>query len=182
MTTLIKRLSEDHRNIARLLELLKAQVESLQTGEFTDFSLVTDIMHYFAHYPDRHHHPCEDVIFEVLAKKDASAKYAVDRILDEHGKMQRASNKLYDEFKQLQGNAIFSREKLVNGLNDYIAKYYQHMNKEEGELLPLAEKSFTESDWTAISKKISIQPDPLFGKTLDKEYETLYRSIMAMAA
>ena len=181
MSKLIENLHEDHKNIARLLQLLKDQLSHLQAGEFTDFPLLADIMHYFANYPDRHHHPCEDIIFEVLSEKDESAKYAIDRILDEHKKMLNASNRLYDEFNQLQGNAIFSREKLVNELGDYIEKYYQHMNKEENELLPLAEKVLSENDWAAISDKIGVQEDPLFGETLDKEYESLYRSIMSTA-
>ena len=182
MSTLIEKLHDDHKNIARLLHLLEEQISQLEAGEYTDFPLISNIMHYFANYPDIHHHPYEDFIFDVLKTKDKSTAESINSIHDEHKKMAETSAKLFDQVTQLQGNAVFPRDELVQDFKDYIANYYAHMNKEEDDLLPRADSTLNEEDWTNISSELDMDDDPVFGNIVDKQYAGLYKAILAAAS
>ena len=175
----IEKLHEDHENIATLLGLLKVQLTHLEKGEYVDMQILSDIMHYFTNYPDVHHHPHEEVIFDALKKKEINVADVIDEINSEHEQMAAESAEILDEVIQIQGNAIFSREEIVNRLSNYISIYYSHMTKEEDELFPLAKKILDESDWQEINKEILIEDDPLFGEILDNEYNGLYKIILA---
>jgi len=178
MYNIIEKLKEDHRNISSLLKLLESQLNSLEAGEYTNFQLIADILKYFSMYIDIHHHSYENHIFELLKINDFATADMIDEISSEHEIMAQNSQEILEEITQLQGNAIFSREELVNRLKSFIEGYYSHLDKEEGNLLPLAEEKISPAEWESIYTSIEIEDDPLFGKILDKEYEELFKEIM----
>jgi hemerythrin-like domain-containing protein len=63
MANEIMRLREEHVHFRKLLDLLEKQLNFFHVGETPDYSLLTDVLHYMINYPDRFHHPTEDVIF-----------------------------------------------------------------------------------------------------------------------
>jgi|GEM_PF-4293568 len=69
MNSTPEKLHEDHRNIAKLLILLDMQAEKLKVGEYSDYQLITDILHYLVNCPNPHHYHHEDLIFNTLKKK-----------------------------------------------------------------------------------------------------------------
>jgi hemerythrin-like domain-containing protein len=181
MPKAIDRIQSDHRNAAALLSLMEQETVKMEAGEHTDFRLLTDIMHYFANYPDVYHHPLEDRIFDVLCVKDPDRAADVERIRAEHATMARASEALYDLMTQLQGNAVFTRDEVVGELRKYTGCYRRHMQVEEDVLLPAAAAALDAADWAAIEKDSAADEDPLFGKAINDQYRTLYRVILAEA-
>jgi hemerythrin-like domain-containing protein len=55
------------------------------------------------------------------------------------------------------------------------------MRTEEGEILPLAARVLTESDWTDINTAIANVDDPLFGAQLEERYARLREEINRQA-
>lgn len=180
MSIVMEKLHTDHKNIASLLRLLQQQVDQLKAGEFTDFPLMADIMHYFVHYPELHHHRYEELIFDILKQKNAADPDTIRQICDEHVQMAKVSDELHREAQQLQGNAVFSRDELVKQFNDYIEMYYTHMRVEENDLLSHATTALSEQEWKNINTEVKLDDDPLYGSILNKQYENLYHSIMAL--
>ena len=179
MSNVIDSLQQDHRNISRLLGLLEKQVDHFAAGEYTDFQIVTDIMHYFMNYPDVYHHPHEDIVFAALKSKNINVADLIDEISTEHQNMAKESADIYDAMKHIQGNAIYSREEIVTRLRDYIANYYSHINKEEDKLFALAKSTLEDEDWQKIDTEVTGTDDPLFGKIQDREYQDLYKMILS---
>ena len=179
MTNVIDSLHEDHKNISRLLSLLEKQVDHFAAGEYADYQIITDIMHYFVNYPDVYHHPHEDIVFAALKSKNINAADEIDEITAEHQKMADESVTIYDAIKHIQGNAILSREEIVSRLRNYIAEYHSHIDKEEDELFALANSTLEDEDWQAINTEIGDTDDPLFGKIRDREYQELYKMILS---
>ena len=175
----IKQLQIDHQNIARLLGVLKEQTAHLEAGEYTDLQLIADIMHYFVNYPDIQHHPHEDLIFSSLTEKDPQVIDLVDELHHEHKSMADDSQRIYEEIKKMQGNAIISREKIVTDLKNYTNTYYAHIDKEEGRLFTLAETTLTEDDWIKIDDEMQFVEDPLFGRILSDQYASIYKVILS---
>ena len=63
MTNDIDKLQSEHTDFAKLLDLLEAQIGLFHRGEQPDYNLMLDIFYYMTHYPDRFHHPKEDLAF-----------------------------------------------------------------------------------------------------------------------
>ena len=179
MSEIINQLQIDHNNIARLLGLLADQTSCLEAGEYTDLQLVSDIMHYFVNYPDIQHHPLEDLVFAALKERDAGVTDIIEDIHAEHKSMALESVRIQETITQMQGNAIYSREKIVTALKNYIDTYYAHMEKEETGLFSPADKILNEMDWTKIKNQIRLVDDPLFGKILNDQYTSLYKVILS---
>jgi len=172
-------LLHDHKNIFSLLALLEKQVKHFVAGEFANYQILTDIMHYFVNQPDIYHHPHEDIIFAALKQKNINVADLIDEITTEHQSMAAASATIYDELIQIQGNAIFPRDEIVLRLTDFISRYHAHIAKEEEGLFALAKTTLDDADWGKIDAEINHNDDPLFGKILDGEYKELYKAILA---
>ena len=179
MPEIINQLQIDHQNINRLLNLLEEQTAHLEAGEYTDLQLIADVMHYFVNYPDIQHHPREDLIFSSIKDKASDFDDLIKEIYREHKTMAEDSIKIQEEISQMQGNAIISREKIVNDLKNYINTYYSHIEKEETKLFSLARNILTDEDWKEIDDKMQFVDDPLFGKILNDQYASLYKVILA---
>ncbi|MFQ5661417.1 MAG: hemerythrin domain-containing protein [Gammaproteobacteria bacterium] len=173
-----EKLLEDHGNIKKLLDLLEIQAEHLESGEYADMQLISDIMHYFTNYPDVYHHPLEDRIFEALKNRDRNAADLIDEIYSEHQVIASNSTEILDEATRIQGGGISSRETFIQQLKDYITAYRSHIDKEESELFPLAEHTLGDEDWRSINIDMQDKEDPVFNKILEKEYEELYKVIL----
>ena len=62
---IIERLSQEHRNIEKLLAVLERELEVFDRGDRPDYEVIRAVISYFEVYPEVYHHPQED---QVLAK------------------------------------------------------------------------------------------------------------------
>ena len=72
MSEILARLEREHRNFARLLDLLDGQLARLGRGEDADFRLMSDIMRYVGVYPEMVHLPTEALVVRCLIDRDAT--------------------------------------------------------------------------------------------------------------
>jgi len=77
-------LGDEHKYQARLLNLLEKQVGLLNQKLPADLEVMAGVMRYMTRYPDRFHHPKEDLLFEKIVLRDAAAKPRVDELLQAH--------------------------------------------------------------------------------------------------
>src|SRR3954447_8628585 len=82
--TVVHLIGEEHRTIARLLDLIEREVSAFAAGETPDLDLLASILRYTQEYPDRFHHPKEDLIFRKLKERNSAAAATVDAVLQEH--------------------------------------------------------------------------------------------------
>lgn len=181
MNTVINRILQDHRNSEQLLALIERETAQLERGEFANVPLLADIMHYFVNYPDLYHHPLEDQVFAILKRKSAATAAQVDHVYSEHVQMGEAAEGLLERTTELQGNAMTPRDQVIREFRDYVAQYRDHIRREEQELLPAADRALGAADWSALEKQFATGADPLFGRILQRQYQTLYEVIMAEA-
>src|SRR5471032_2731729 len=84
MAAVIETLREDHRNIGRLLAALERQIEVFAQAGSPDYDVVVGIAEYFLEYPDRCHHPKENIIFDQLNREYPEQASTVGNLLNEH--------------------------------------------------------------------------------------------------
>ena len=102
----------DHVNFARLLDLLESQLAAFHAGEQPDYVLMRDIIYYLRHYPDRFHHPREDVAFARLVERDPALELQLARRLQEHRVIAAAGEKLLEVLEGAAEGALIERHAL----------------------------------------------------------------------
>jgi hemerythrin-like domain-containing protein len=181
MTNDIDKLQKEHTDFAKLLDLLEAQIGLFHRGKQPDYDLMLDIFYYMTHYPDRFHHPKEDLAFARLAERDASARPAVEELARQHRVIAGSGSQFLDNLNAALAGAMLKRESVeIPGL-EYVAFYRSHMKMEERELFPLARTLLRDDDWSRIGAAIESTEDPLFGPQVEERYRTIHQQIARAA-
>ena len=174
----IAKLHADHVNVALIADMARNELRRLERGETADYSLLEDVMCYVTGYPDTHHHPTEDVVFEKLKERTPEMAAEVDAILAEHADLIATGKRFLQAIRAVTGEAFVLRDDLIARGYAYLSMLERHMDTEEGRLFPAARTALTAPDWVELDKRIEHRRDPLFG-CLDEDYRRLWRRIQA---
>ncbi len=179
MTNVIEQIHQDHVNMARLLNLVDAEIDKAKQDGMPDFLMLEHVMRYMTNYLDQVHHNKEDAMFRRVVSLDPQAKDAVKDLLLEHEELKSTGRQLYDLVCAAQNSDFVRREDVISQGTDYVRTLRTHMGKEEGDLLARARRLLTEHDLRDVDAEIDSIHDPLFGDTVEKEYQSLYAYIIA---
>ena len=168
----------DHSNYARLLDLVEQQLHASQAGQRPDYELMRLAVYYLRHYPDRFHHPREDVAFRRLVQRDPQLRSDVEWCIREHALIAEAGEKLLTCLNQIIAGDEVERTGLKAAVATYLAYYRHHLSVEEHQIIPRAVELLRPDDWAAVND-IPAEPDPLFGTEIDARYSELRRQIGA---
>ena len=136
MHPLAQRLHDDHRRLTQVLGVLEAQIDRLARAEEIDFDLMLDAMTYITEFPNRLHHPVEDVLFARLAAIDPTASDACQAQIAEHERLFHDSAAFYALLEAVQmDEATVMRDRLADAGREFIAAQRAHLLREERELL-----------------------------------------------
>jgi hemerythrin-like domain-containing protein len=181
MTNPISIWHADHVHFSWLLEVLEKQVLAFHSDEHPDYALMLDIVYYLRHFPDRFHHPREDVAFRRLVEHAPEMAPLVARLEQEHRIIGAAGDELLRCLNQVVDEAVIPRATVEAAAATYLAYYRTHLSTEETKIMPLAERLLTPEDWAAAAAAIPHGADPLFGKDVNMRYKQLRREIAVAA-
>ena len=167
----------EHRHFARLLDLLERQVVAFHSDNEPNFELMLDVVSYLRFFPDRYHHPREDVAFARLIQHDPALKPVVDRLLQEHRVIAAAGTELLKYLEQVVEDVLVERARVEAAAATYLVYYRRHLTLEDRDIVPRAAALLTPQDWEAVVAAIPHGPDPLFGEAPDARYRELRRQI-----
>ena len=182
MADVMQQLSEDHRNFARLLAILERQLAVFERSERPDYELLTAIAEYFTGFPDRCHHPKEDLILRRMREKDPVAADAVGDLEAEHDKIGELAKHFQEAVQNVLNEVEMPRSAFDAVLRHFIQDQRQHMLMENERFFPLAVKVLSDKDWTEIEMEAGNEQDPLFGDQSAQEFEALRQSILRWEA
>ncbi len=174
MSQVIAALERDHANVTKLLELLESEMLAIEVGKTPDYPLLQDIMRYMTQYPDRFHHPKEDLIFVQLLKREPGVRDDVEDLLEEHISIGLAGQEFDRLLRTSAVDSVEVREQLGASGFAYIRALREHMLKEERKLFALAKAIFTREDWQVIDEEVDAFEDPLFDGMTADDYQGLY--------
>ena len=167
----------DHIRFARLLDLVERELAAFHSGEQPDYALLLDVVHYLRHYPDRFHHPREDVAFARLVERDPAMSIPVARRLQEHRVIAAAGEQFLAVVEAIVEGALIERSAVEAAAATYLVYYRHHLAAEEEHVVPRAGKVLTAEDWAAVAAAAPPGPDPLFGDDSEARYRELRRQI-----
>ncbi len=174
----------EHVRFGRLLAALERQVQRFHSDAEPNYSLMLDIIDYLRNYPDRYHHPREDVAFARLIKRDPTLHRQVAWLKQEHRVIASAGETLLRLLEEIIGGAIVSRENVEAAAATYLSYYRHHLETEERDILPSAQVLLNAADWAAVAAAAPASRDALFGgdEDFDQRYRALREEIMREAS
>lgn len=176
-----ERLVQDHRNIIRVLTLMKLQCDFLRVDDQDALTLLSNAANYLIHFPGLLHHPLEELVFEEVVERDPAAAALLKQLKDEHMALAADAANLVARVGLLQLKAADGRDELCQVSGEFIVAYDRHIHFEEKEILPLAEQKLSAQKWKEIGAKLSSNEDPLFGRKSLEIYDSLYDALMTNA-
>ncbi len=175
----IDMLKQEHRGMAKLLKAFERQLDLIDQAEHPDFDIIEGVFEYCREFPDRCHHPKEDLLLERLLMRQPEASEKIGDLYKEHEELAALTGRLAHSFDLLLKDGEISREAIVALGREFLQAYWDHMRKEEEVFLPMARKVLSDSDLEQVDKKIETSPDPLFGEVVDERYGSLREHIIA---
>ncbi len=100
MTDIIDSLHEDHANLAKLLDALERQLALFDQGGTPDYDIVQGVIDYCLNFPDRYHHPKEDLVLERLQALDPVAAAAIGDLAAEHQDLANLTQRFADAVRR----------------------------------------------------------------------------------
>ena len=182
MAKVLKQLQEEHRNATRLLNILELQLAKFDAAERPDYEILTGIADYFTGFPDRCHHPKEDLIYRKLLERDADAGRTVGDLEAEHERIAELAKLFREAVRNVMSEAEMPRSAFDAVLRQFIAEQRGHMEMETEKFFPRAIGVLSEADWDEIDAQVSDEQDPLFGPETAKEFEKLRDDILRWEA
>ena len=178
MHPLAQRLHDDHRRLTQVLDVLEAQIDRVARAEDADLDLMLEAMTYITDFPNRLHHPVEDVLFKCLAAIDPASAGLCQEQIAEHERLFHDSAALNGLLEAIQlEEAMAPRDHLVHAGQEFVAAQRAHLLREEHDLLPRAQLRLGSAQWDIAAQTASAVSDPLDGTATPARYQSLYQTI-----
>jgi hemerythrin-like domain-containing protein len=178
VSEVMNRLQREHRNILKLLNALEHQLAIFDTTETPDYDVLAGIGEYFTGFPDRCHHPKEDLIFRKLRERDPEAAEIVGDLEAEHERTGTLARHFQEAVENVLGEVEVPREAFDAVARHFIKDQRRHLKMEEERFFPLALEKLTPEDWAEIDARITDEDDPVFGAEASAEFAALRKDLL----
>jgi len=178
MADILAILRQDHKNMSLLLDALERQIDAFDTGGHADLEIVSAIADYSLEYPDRFHHPVEDMVLTELRRRDSTAAAPAEGLEREHERINKMARDFHAAVEALLSDEPALRDDLVDSARTFIAALREHIVHEDAEFFPAAEAALTREDREQLTSRLPKLDDPLFGAATRDSYMRLRRNIL----
>jgi hemerythrin-like domain-containing protein len=149
---------DEHRTISAVLHALKDLARAAQEpGARPAFAALRAMVRYIDEFPEKLHHPKEDDLLARLVARAPEHRTLIEKLKAEHVEGARLVRELERALLFFEDGA--NAGEFLAAVNAYAEFHWQHMRKEEQELLPLAERVLGPTDWLALDAAFEANPD-----------------------
>ena len=163
---------DEHAYFARLLALLRKELDVFHGGGRPNYELMHDVVSYLREYSDEVHHPREDEAFARLAKRCPEMELPLARLRQEHRVIAHAGETLRRQIDAILEDEMVPRQEVEMALATYLVYYGNHIAKEEEDVLARAASELAAADWQAVKDAAPAGGDPA-----EERYRELRRRI-----
>ena len=178
----IRILYDEHRSISAVLHGLLALVRAAQDPAVQpEFAVFNAMIHYIDAFPERMHHPKEDqFLFARLGERSPEARPLIEELRAEHIKGAKLIRELEAALLAFEVAGPPELPRFAAAAEAYAQFHWDHMRKEEKQLLPLAERKLTREDWREIDEAFAGNHDPI-ADLREKDFDRLFQRILSLA-
>jgi hemerythrin-like domain-containing protein len=171
----------EHGNLSKLLGLIEDQVTAADAGRLMDEELLRLAAEYFSDYPDRCHHPKEDLVYKLLSKRDPDSCAGLRDLIADHRRLHELTEAFAEAVRRVRAEPQSGEPKPQEVIREFTKHYRQHMRDEDERFFRLAEERLSEEDWYTLDFAIFEEDDPLFGLAAEQRFSALSERIEALA-
>ncbi len=172
-------LRKDHRRVVRLLRVLERKIDVFARSEAPDSDIIVGVANYFLQYPDRCHHPEEDLIVAKLIESHSEAAGVV-ALVNEHRELREKTLRFRRAVNRLVLGTEVSRPAIVAAARDFIAAKHRYMREEKCSLFPTAVRVLTSAEWADIEVHLSHQAGSAQGSWVDEMFRGLGERVLSL--
>jgi len=180
MADIMQILADDHANMRALMALLETEVGKMADGGNADVETISAIAEYLLEYPDRFHHPVEDLLIQGLQAAGAVPGSSVEALGTEHARISRLAGELHEAAVAVTSEQTMRRDKFVECARRYISALGRHMDIEDADFFPRAVEALSVVERAAIAARLPELDDPLFGSATRDRYRALSETLLAV--
>ena len=178
---------DEHRSLAAVLHAwMRALATARSAGAVADLRLMQAIVRYIEVFSVALHHPKEEEhLFARLRECTSTVNAELDELQRQHA---RDRQRVADLALQVAALAATDSEAALSGtraLDDAVRSYasfvWEHLGREEGVILPAAQRHLTEADWLAIDAAFMANSEPRLGDAAGSEMQQLFYYIVDAA-
>jgi nucleotide-binding universal stress UspA family protein/hemerythrin-like domain-containing protein len=175
---------DEHRSLAAVIHAwMHALAAARESGTAVDVGLMRAIVHYVEQFPVKLHHPKEEEqLFRRLRERTTSCNALLDELERQHEQDHQLVAELARQVEAVAAADAGGRPAATRALEDKVAGYaaflWDHLGREEGAILPEAQRHLLLEDWAAIYAAFAKNRDPDFRGSTDKEYRHLFSRIV----
>lgn len=177
-------LRDEHRSLTAVMH---AWMRALSAARRADTAAnpvrMREIVRYLQHFPlQLHHTRGEAHLFRLLRERTTSCHAELDELERQHRRDQQWVAALAESVETLAGSEGEARVSRTRALEDEVARYaaflWDHLGREEGVVLPAAQRHLTVDDWAEIAASFAQDSDPQSGVKSDAELHHLFARIV----
>ena len=179
-------LLDEHQSLAAIIHAIRHMIREIGSGKLKpDFKLLHAMVHYLDAYPEKKHHPKEDVfLFAPLRARTDKANAVLDALEAEHAVSDQRIEALTQALKRYEADPAGNFETFRLAFDEYANFYREHMMREEREVLPLIRECFTEEDWAFANAGFEQSRDPMGGthrSAGEEDFEHIFSKLVQAA-
>lgn len=171
----------EHGTLSKLLGLIVDQVAAAGGGMRMDEALLRMAAEYFSDYPDRCHHPKEDLVYQRLRMRDPNACVGIRDLISDHRRLHELTEAFANAVRRLGEEPQAVEPAARAAMLEFAAHYRQHLREEEERFFRMAEARLTPEDWDALDFAVCERDDPLFDHVAERRFAALRDRIETLA-
>jgi nucleotide-binding universal stress UspA family protein/hemerythrin-like domain-containing protein len=175
---------DERRSVAAVMHAwMHALATAREAGSAPDVALMRAIVRYVQNSPMKLHHPAEgEHLFRRLRERTTSCNAELDELERQHERDEQLVAALARQVEALATASAADRSSATRALDEGVARYaaflWDHLGREEGVILPAAQRHLLPEDWAAIDAAFAANRDPNFGGDTDKAHRQLFSRIV----
>jgi len=183
MAKVITIIRDEHRSIAAILHGMQYLVNEIREhGGKVDLRVFWAMLYYLDTFSERMHHPKEDrYLFRALREKTREGAEVIAQLEREHASGEQALKELEQCLARFQEGGMKEFPGFAKGVDKFVKGNWEHMRKEEEQVLPLAERVLSAEDWQEADRAFEENRDPLADERETKDFQKLFSRIVNLA-
>jgi len=178
----LRTLRNEHGSIAAVLHGLQYLARELRKpGVKPQLSVFRAMIHYIDAFPERFHHPKEDDwLFARLVARAPDTIALVDDLKREHVEGARMIRELEAALDRYEREAPAGADAFADAVDRFANFHWNHMRREEQQVLPLARQHLTDTDLEEIERAFESHGDPI-ADLRERDFDALFARIVSLA-
>lgn len=175
-------LMDEHQSLAAIIHAMRYMIKEIGAGKLEpDHKLLDAMVRYLEAYPEKRHHPHEDLyLFGPLKARTQEGAEALARLEREHGESDARIHQLEAALARYRSGEPGGYQQFSAAFDAYAEFYRTHMITEEREILPLLRKHLTAEDWARADAGFLASEDPARGlRSSGEDFAHIFSRLVA---